>query len=179
MFGFLIGSACVAGLAMMAARGRGYGCHGGFDRHGFDRHGFGRHGFGHHGFGHHGRGGFGPRTMGFGRRMLYRILDGLDTSPGQDKVILGAVDDLREAARNARRDLPDVRGRIAEAMRAESFDEQAFTAIFDEPISRLNQLRDEATKTAGVIHEALTPKQRERLSDLIGSSTRWGYGFGY
>jgi len=176
MFGFLIGSACVAGLAMMAARGRAYGCHGG----GCGYRGFGRHGFGHHGSGHHGfGGGFGPRMGGFGRRMLYRILDRLDTSPGQDKAILGALDDLRDAARSARRDLPDFRGKVAEAMRAEAFDEQSFTAIFDEPLTRLNQLRDEVTKTAGVIHETLTPKQRERLSDLIASSTRWGYGWGY
>jgi hypothetical protein len=177
MFGFLIGSACVVGLSMMAARGRAYrrsygeGC----GHHGFGRHGFGRHGCGQHGFG----GGFGSRMGGFGRRMLYRILDRLDTSPGQDKAILGAVDDFREAAWNARRDLPDVRGKIADAMRAESFDDQAFTAIFDEPLARLNNLRDEFTKTAGVIHETLTPKQRERLSDLIASTTRWGYGWGY
>jgi Spy/CpxP family protein refolding chaperone len=175
MFGFLIGSACVVGLSMMAARGRAHRWHGGCGHHGFGRHGFGHHGFGHDGSG----GGFGPRGFGFGRRMLYRILDRLDTSPGQDKAILGALDDLRETARNARRDLPDVRGKIADAMRAESFDEQAFTGIFDEPLTRINDLRDELTKTAGVIHETLTPKQRERLSDLIASSTRWGYGWGY
>ncbi len=172
MFGFLIGSACIVGLSMMAARGRAYGKYGGCGHHGF-----GRHGFGHHGFGHHR--GFGARMGGFGRRMLYRILDRLDTSPGQEKAIIGALDDLRETARNARRDLPDVRGRIADAMRAEAFDDQAFTAIFDEPLTRLTNLRDELTKTAGIIHETLTPKQRERLSDLIASSTRWGYGWGY
>ena len=164
MFGFLIGSACVAGLAMMAARGRGYGCHDG----GFRHHHFGRHRFGHHGFG-----------GGFGRRMLYRVLDRLDTSPGQDKAILGAIDDLRETARSARRDMPDLRKQVGDALRTESFDEQAFTAIFDEPLARLNHLRDELTKTAGIVHETLTPKQRERLSDLIASSTRWGYGYGY
>ncbi len=167
MFGFLIGTACVAGLAMMA-RARHHGFHGGCGHDDFGGHGFG----GHRGF----RRGFGgPR--GFGRRMLYRILDRLDTSPGQDKAILGAIDDFRETAREARRDLPDVRKQIADAMRAEAFDEQAFTAIFDEPLARLTRLRDELTKTAATIHDTLTPKQRERLSDVVASSTRWGYGY--
>jgi Spy/CpxP family protein refolding chaperone len=165
MFGFLIGSACVAGLAMMASR----------HRHGLHRHGFGGHGCHGHGgpFGRHGHGG------GFGRRLLYRVLDRLDTSPGQDKAILAAIDDLRDSARSARRDLPDIRKQVADALRADSFDEGAFTAIFDEPIGRLNTLRDELTKTAATIHETLTPKQRERLHDLVQSSTRWGYGYAW
>jgi Spy/CpxP family protein refolding chaperone len=165
MFGFFIGSACVAGLAMMAAR----------RHHAFHRHGFGGHGC-------HGRGGgFGRqgRRGGFGRRMLYSVLDRLDTSPGQDKAILAAIDDLSDSAHHARRDLPDLRKQVASAMRAESFDEQAFTAIFDEPLGRLNTLRDELTKSAATIHETLTPKQRERLYDLVQSSTRWGYGYAF
>ena len=162
MFGFLIGSACLAGLAMMAARGR---------RHGFYRHGFGGHGC--HGNHHQGPGG------GFGRRMMYRVLDRLDTSPGQDKAILGAIDDLRDSAVSARRDLPDLKKQVAEALRAETFDEHAFQAIFDEPLGRLNKLRDELTRTAATIHETLTPKQRDRLYDLVQSSTRWGYGHAF
>ncbi|HEX4338326.1 MAG TPA: periplasmic heavy metal sensor [Polyangiaceae bacterium] len=168
MFGFFLGSACLAGLAMMAAR----------RHHGFHRHGFGGHGC-HGGMGHHG-GPFGRRSRdGFGRRMLYGILDRLDTTPGQDKAILAAIDDLRDSAMNARRDLPDVKKQVADALRAETFDETAFTAIFDEPLTRVNKLRDELTKSAATIHETLSQKQRERLYDMIGSSTRWGYGHAF
>src|SRR5690242_3405569 len=104
MFGFFIGSACIAGLAMMAARRR-------------------HHGFG-HGFGHrHGRG-------GFRRRFLYGILDRLDTTPGQEKVILAALDDFRDGAREARRGMDDIRKDVAEAFRAETFDEASLAALF-------------------------------------------------
>ena len=111
--------------------------------------------------------------------MMYRVLDRLDTSPGQDKAILGAIDDLRDSAVSARRDLPDLKKQVAEALRAETFDEHAFQAIFDEPLGRLNKLRDELTRTAATIHETLTPKQRDRLYDLVQSSTRWGYGHAF
>jgi hypothetical protein len=159
MFGFVFGSACLMGLAMMAARGRrGFGRH-----HGFFRHGPG----GHHG--HHGRG-------GFGRRALYHLLDRLDTTPGQDKAILGAIDDFQDSAREARQGLGDLRKQIAEAFRNEHFDETAFTAIFDEPLRRMQTLRDELTKNAATVHEALNQKQREQVADLVGSTTRWGYG---
>jgi len=152
MFGFIIGSACVVGLAMMAARGR---------RHGF-----------HHGF-HHGH----RRRGGFGKRALYHLFDRLDTTPGQEKAILAAIDDFRDRARDARGDLRDVRKRVAEAMRAEHFDEPAFAAIFDEPLHRLSTLRDDMSKTVAGIHETLTPKQREYVSDVVESNTRWGFGY--
>jgi Spy/CpxP family protein refolding chaperone len=152
MFGFIIGSACVVGLAMMAARGR---------RHGF-----------HHEF-HHGH----RRRGGFGKRALYHLFDRLDTTPGQEKAILAAIDDFRGRARDARGDLRDVRKRVAEAMRAEHFDEPAFAAIFDEPLHRLSTLRDDMSKTVAGIHETLTPKQREYVSDVVESNTRWGFGY--
>ena len=150
MFGFFIGSACIAGLAMMAARRR------------------------HYGFGH----GFGPRhgRGGFRRRFLYGILDRLDTTPGQEKVILSALDDFRDGAREARRGMDDIRKDVAEALRAEIFDEASFAALFDEPLRRLQSIRDSFAKTAGTVHETLTPKQRSRLSDMLESTTRWGYG---
>ena len=148
MFGFIIGSACVVGLAMMAGRAR---------RHGF-RHGHHRHG-------------------GFGKRALYRLLDRLDTTPGQEKAILAAIDDFRDRAREARGDLRDVRRRVADALRTEHFDEPAFAAIFDEPLRRMSTLRDDMSKTVAGIHETLTPKQREYISGIVESNTRWGFGY--
>jgi Spy/CpxP family protein refolding chaperone len=152
MFGFFIGSACIAGLAMMAARRRFHG-----------------YGHGHGPWHRHGRG-------GFRRRVLYGILDRLDTTPGQEKVILAAIDDFRDGAREARRGLEDVRKDVAEAFRAEAFDEASFAALFDEPLRRLQTIRDSFAKTVGTVHEALTPKQRARVSDMLESTTRWGYG---
>ena len=151
MFGFIIGSACLVGLAAMAARGRRYGFH----------------------RGHHGHG----RRGGFAKHALYRLFDRLDTTPGQEKAILAAIDDFRGRARDARGDLRDIRKRVAEALAAEHFDEPAFAAIFDEPLARLSTLRDDMSKTVAGIHETLTPKQREYVSDVVESNTRWGFGY--
>ena len=70
-----------------------------------------------------------------------------------------------------------MRKRVAEALSAEHFDEPAFAAIFDEPLHRLSTLRDDMSKTVAGIHETLTPKQREYVSDVVESNTRWGFGY--
>ncbi len=147
MFGFLIGTACAFGVAALAAR-----------RH---------HRFHHHGRGHHGR--------GFRRRWMRRVFERLDTTPGQEKVIATAIDDFREYAAAAKENLEDTRKKVAEAIDAEHLDEREFGHIFDEPLERLREIRDEFAKTVTTIHETLTPRQREQLSGVIGRGTRWGF----
>jgi Heavy-metal resistance len=155
MFGFFFGTACVAALAFIGARGRRY-----------------RHGHFHGHFrGHRGR--------GFRRWGLRRMFDRLDTAPGQEKTILNAIDDLTEQARNAIEDQAETGKRVAGALREEHLDERTFAAIFDEPLSRLGTLRDDFAKAVSTVHETLTPAQRGRLADLVESGvTRWGCGFG-
>jgi Spy/CpxP family protein refolding chaperone len=165
MFGYFIGTACVIGLAMMAGR-----------RHRYHHHGYGGHGgFGRHFGGHGHHGGFGRGGGFFMRRGLRRIFENLDTTPAQEKVIATAVDDLRDQAQAAKEHVGETREKVANAIRDEHMDERTFGAIFDEPLERLKALRDEFAKTASTIHETLTPKQRERLSDMVGSGTRWGF----
>jgi len=143
MFGFFIGAVSVAGLAMLAWRGRGY-------RHGMHRR--------------------------FRRRGLYYVLERLDTTPGQEKVIVSAVDAFAERARSAAKDARASRKAVAEAVRAEHFDTRAFAALFDGHLESLTVLRDELAKTALSIHDALNESQRERLADLVESGPRLGYG---
>jgi Spy/CpxP family protein refolding chaperone len=147
MFGFFIGTACILGLAVMAARGRRY------------RHGYGA--------GHHG---------GFRRRGLRRVLERLDTSPGQEKAILIALDALRDRGKEMAQGLGETRKSVAAALRAEQLDPRAFAAIFDEPLARVSALREELTKAVATIHETLTPRQKEQLSSLVEAGPPWGYG---
>jgi Spy/CpxP family protein refolding chaperone len=158
MLGFFIGAACVAGLAMMAGRHRNH-C---------------GHGYGH--AGHHGCGGgrFGHGRTFF-RRGLRRIFERLDTSPGQEKTILHEIDTLRERMRAAGENVRGAREKIAEAFRQESLDEQAAAALFDAPLDELKAVRDEIARALSIIHETLTPEQRERLSRM--GRFRWGYGY--
>src|SRR5579884_3245710 len=107
MFGFLFGTACLVGLVKTLRgghchRGYGHGCgagggcgpQGGCGARGWGGH----HGHwgGHWGGGHWGGGHFGG---GPARFMLRGLFQRLETTPGQEKVILAAVDQVREKAR--------------------------------------------------------------------------------
>jgi hypothetical protein len=95
MFGFLFGAACLLGLTATVARG-------------------------HRGHRHCGDGGF--RSRGFrhgrGRYFLNHLLDRLDTTPGQEKVIRESVAVLMDEIYDARRDFRGTRTDIAAAIRS-------------------------------------------------------------
>lgn len=113
--------------------------------------------------GHHG-------TRGRWRRYgLRRVLERLDTTPGQEKAILGAIDDLRERAESARDGIDETRQSVAAALREETLDEHAFAGLFDGHLAQIDALRDDVARAVSTIHETLTPKQRARLADLVES----------
>jgi Spy/CpxP family protein refolding chaperone len=147
MFGLFIGTACILGLAIMAARRRRY-------HHGY---GPGRHG-------------------GFRRRGLRRVLERLDTTPGQEKAILAALDTLRDKGKEAALGLGETRKSVAAALRAERLDPGAFAAIFDGPLGRVSTLREDLTRAVATIHETLTPNQKEQLSRLVEAGPLSGFG---
>jgi hypothetical protein len=144
MFGFIFGTACLVGLAVVAARGRR---HRGFRRHG-----------------------------GFRRWGTYWVFERLETTPAQEKAILGAIDSLREKARDFATNARGARKDVAEAIRGDAFDESAFAALFDGHLGAIGNLRDEFAKAAALIHETLTDTQRRRLAEILESRPRWGYG---
>lgn len=146
MFGFILGSACIVGLAVMAARGHRNGSRG------------------------HGR---------FRRWGMYSVFERLGTTPAQEKAILGAVDSLRERARNVAADVRGSRKDVASALRGDAFDEHTFASLFDGHLDAVGTLRDEFAKTAALIHETLTDNQRRRLAELIESGPRWGFRPGH
>jgi Spy/CpxP family protein refolding chaperone len=147
MLGFFIGTACLIGMIGVIRRGR------------------------HHGYGH-GRG----RGFGWmGRRGLYRLFERLDTTPGQEKVIMGALSDLKDYAKEARSGMRGTASEVADALRADGFDEDSFSAIFDGHLARIDVLRGEFVKTAAKIHEALAPEQRDRLADFLESRAKFAH----
>ncbi|HEX4477215.1 MAG TPA: periplasmic heavy metal sensor [Polyangiaceae bacterium] len=156
MFGFFVGTVSLIGLAAMAFRGR---------RH---RYAHGMHGM-HRGmrYGMH---------RGFRRRALYYVLERLDTTPGQEKAILEAIDGFTERARAAADDARETRKDVAEAFRADAFDRGSFAALFDVHVDAATALRDEFAKTVATIHEILNERQRQRLADLLETGPRFAYG---
>lgn len=119
---------------------------------------------GHRRWHHHGR---------HGRFFLHRVLHRLDTTPGQEKVIREAIDDLREEARDLRQELKGTRTQIASALRAPELDRALLDEVFKKHDALLAELRGAATSATARIHETLDERQRKTLADLVEDG--WHY----
>ncbi len=147
MFGFFIGAACLIGLVAVA-------------RHGRHRY------YGHHGHHHGGRWG--------GRYFFHRILDRLDTTPGQEKVIRSALHDLKQEASNLRGEVKNTRSEIAAALRTPELDKAVLDRVFAKHDEVIEKLRASLLHTADQVHGTLDEQQRRKLADMIESGP-WGY----
>lgn len=153
MFGFLFGTACLLGLTAT-----------------FARHHHGRH---HCSGGHRGRG----FRSGRGRFVLNRLLDRLDTTPGQEKVIREAVDGLLEDVHEARSELRATRADVALAIRGETLDRGAIDGVFERHDRVIDRVRQNALDSFGKVHETLDERQRRILAELIEAGP-FARGFG-
>lgn len=167
MCGFLIGTACLIGLIKVLRHGRG--CHGGGCGGCGGGRGWGR--WGHHGH-HHGPGGGGWGGWGGGgpeRWFLRGLFERLDTTPGQEKVILASVEQVRERVRTLREEVDRTRGDVARAMREPALDEAALAAVWARHDAAVTELRTVFGEALGKVHEALDERQRRELADMIES----------
>ena len=146
MFGFFIGTACLIGLFALARHGR--------------RRYWGRHG-------HHG-------GYGHGRYFFHRVLDRLDTTPGQEKVIRTALNDLKQEAYNLRSEVKTTRSEIAAALRASELDKAGLDRVFAKHDEVIEKLRASLVHAADQVHGTLDEQQRRKLADMIESGP-----FGY
>lgn len=171
MIGFLIGTACLIGLIKTLRHG--YGCHGGYSHgcHGMSRCGGGR-------WNHHG-----GRTWGGGdpqRWFLRGLFERLDTTPGQEKVILQAAEQLRAQMRTGREALHDTGAHAARAFRGERFDEAAMADAFTKQDAALESTQKALFEALAKVHEVLDERQRRELADLmergVGAWAPWGAG---
>jgi Spy/CpxP family protein refolding chaperone len=186
MCGFVLGTLCLIAFFKLARGGRchGGGCGGGW-RH--RRHGYG--GGCHHGYCHHGGegpgpfGGFGPGRFGGERWMLRALFERLDTTPGQEKVIVAAFEESRDGLRESWKTVRDSRGDLARALRSDTFDEEAVTAARSRHEEAMKRAHEVFTSAMRKVHEALDSKQRALLADIIdagpyGVRAGWRGGFG-
>lgn len=149
MLGFMIGTASLIGLIAVLRGGRHGHCHGGAWSRG------GR-----------GRGRFGHAALGW----LFRRLD---TSPGQEKELRAAAEDLRNEARALREELTRARSDLASALRNETFDEVALRDALEQHDARLARLRESVVQATARVHGALEPEQRGQLADLLSQGFGW------
>jgi Spy/CpxP family protein refolding chaperone len=162
-FGWLIGTLCLIGLVRaLMWRSR-------FHHHPGWAYRYGPPGFGPR-FGH------GPFGHGFrrgGRGFVYSILDRLDATPAQEKVILSALDELFEEARQLRAQLRNVRHEVARAVRGPTFD--ASSVLSPSLDETADKLRAAVARAMEKIHAVLDDEQRDELGDLMESGFARGY----
>jgi hypothetical protein len=166
MLGFLIGTACLFGLIRTLRWGRSCG------------HGWGRHGWGGYGGWREdddGQRGFGgpPWARRGGRRgrnfALRGLFERLETTPGQEKVIVEAADELEEAVAKLKGEMRGTRSDVARLFRGPAFDEALLGDVFARHDSAIEALRKSAVGAFAKVHEALDEGQRQRVADFIES----------
>jgi Spy/CpxP family protein refolding chaperone len=109
--------------------------------------------------------------------MLRRLFQRLDTTPGQEKVISEAFEELQEKVRAVREELLRGRGTFAKATRGEAFDTESVREQFEKQQGAFEELKKAVVAGMQKIHEALTPEQRAIAGDLIEFGPR-GMGGG-
>lgn len=189
MLGFIIGTACLIGLIKVLRRGRrgygygyGGGCGGGGRFRGYRDH----EGGGHHEGGYR-RGGWGG--WGGGPGFFFRaIVEQLDATPEQEKVIAAAFREVRDEAAKHREEARRSRADLAKAMRSPGFDEVLLGELFARHDAAIEAMRRAVMGALAKVHVVLDEKQRDHLADLIengpgffrrGRSRRHGFDPAY
>jgi Spy/CpxP family protein refolding chaperone len=165
MLGFIVGTLCLIGLIKVLRAGRGW-------------HHFGA-GYGGCGHGYGSRGGWGGGG-GLGRRWLLRSLfERLETTPGQEKAILAALDELRGNRTVVHEELQATRADVARAVQGGLVDDGALEETFARHDRLLAQLRVSFVEALKKVTEALDERQRKQLAELLQGrgffgGPRWG-----
>jgi hypothetical protein len=165
----LVGLTKLVGFAVCRARGH--------HRGGCGRGGYGRrcHGGGHH----HGRGRWRDHEEDGGPGYFLRwIFERLDATPGQEKVIREAFEEIRNAVREAKVDFRKSRSKVADALRNDEFGHDDIGEAWVGQDGLLEKVRLKISSALQRVHEALDEKQRKILADLIERGPRFG-GFGW
>ncbi len=154
MLGFIIGTVSLIALIKVLRRGRHW--------HGY---GNGR------GYGH--GPGVGPR-----RWFLRSLFERLETTPGQEKAIVAAMDELRENRKVVRGELEQSRGDLARAVAGGLIEDGTLEETFARQDRLLAQLRVSFVEALKKVTEALDERQRKQVAGVLeGGGSGWRGGF--
>jgi hypothetical protein len=156
MIGFFIGALCAVGLFRALRRGRRL----------YAYHGCGGSGFGHHGY----------VDRGPGRRWFLRSLfERLETTPGQERVIVSAFDELADNRKVVREEWSQTREDLARALRGGLIEDATLEETFARQDRLMAQLRVSFVEALKKVSEVLDDRQRKLLADRLEGGGRW-YG---
>jgi hypothetical protein len=111
----------------------------------------------------------------WGRARLRWLFERLETSPGQEKVIVKTVEEVTEAFAKVRDEVGPSRTALGRALRGEQFDGAALREAFARHDVAIDNLRRTVQGGLAQVHEALDPRQRRELADLL----EHGFGYGW
>jgi Spy/CpxP family protein refolding chaperone len=152
MLGLFIGTVCAVAVVKMLRRVRGYG---GFGRHSWYR---------------------GPRRP---RWLLRGFFERLDTTPGQEKAVVLALEQLRGSRSAVREEIQRTREDLARAVAGGLIDDRSLEETFARHDRLLAQLRVAFVESLRMATEALDERQRKQASDLLeGRAWSWGPRWG-
>ena len=135
------------------------------------RFGYGGGGCGHRGHwrGRHGGGGYGPGRSWWLRGLFAR----LDTTPGQEREIRSAIEEVQRVAREAKQGVFGSRENIAKAVAGDVFDPSAIddaSAQLDAATARVKEAFRASLEKVHAVLDALP------LADQLGAAERAGVG---
>jgi len=153
MLGLFIGTVCAVAVVKMLRRRHGYG---GFGRHSWYR---------------------GPTR---GPRWLLRgFFERLDTTPGQEKAIVLAFEQLGGSRSAVREEIQRTREDLARAVAGGWIDDRTLEETFARHDRLLAQLRVAFVESLRAATEALDERQRKQVGHLIeGRAWSWGPRWG-
>jgi Spy/CpxP family protein refolding chaperone len=157
MFGFILGTVCLIALFKVLRRGRGWHPgwgHGGFGGHG----GYGR---------SYGPGAYGGVRGGARRWFLRGIFERLETTPGQEKAILAAVEELQDNRQLVKEEAQQTRADLARAVSNGFIDDATLEETFARHDRLLAQLRVAFVESLKKATEALDERQRKQVGEML------------
>ncbi|MBM4378037.1 MAG: periplasmic heavy metal sensor [Deltaproteobacteria bacterium] len=104
---------------------------------------------------------------GGGGWMARRVGQRLGATPDQEKVLRESVEAVQRAGWKARAEWPAIRAEAARALRAEAFDEAAWTSALERARAAVTALEATTGESLRALHAALQPTQRQQLADLV------------
>jgi uncharacterized membrane protein len=109
------------------------------------------------------------------RFYLRRLFGWLGTSTSQEKVIVGAAEEIHASLAEARNEVLSTRLDLAAALRKPAFDADGLNEAFARHDEALRRLREAATSSLSRVHEALDDQQRAALASLLERGMSRGY----
>ena len=151
MFGIIIGTACAVGLFSMARRRMRARC-------------------GYGGYGYGGR-------RGFGRTWLVRSLfERLDTTPGQERVIVQVLDELSQSRKAVREEFGRTRTDLAQAVEGGLIEDTTLDEAFARHDRLAAQLRVSFIEAMKKVMDVLDEAQRKQVARLLQGRGFFGGG---